>query len=92
LNWDENNKIIENIFDKLLNNKEVIFLLFGKNKELNNENDLVNEDKYILNLIRNKFGEKSEIIYYENIAKIKSILSFNNIIRDEIIFPNETCK
>ena len=90
-----NNKInLKNYFDKLKNNKEIIFLLVGKIKTINNENDEFSKENAedIFNFICNKFGEKSEIIYLQNIAKIKGILFNNNFIRDEIIFPNEIYK
>ena len=83
---DEN---ITNIFKKLKINNEVRFLLVGKNKDLNKEK---NEDNFINKLVLNKFGEKSEIIYCEDMNKIKTILSFNNVIKDEIIYPNEIYK
>ena len=85
------------IIKKLKKNKEVIFLLVGKNKnkklgqENNNDisNNEVTEEEDIMNKIRNKFGEGSEIIFFENMIKIKTILPFNNVIKDEIIYPNE---
>ena len=40
----------------------------------------------------NKFGEKSEIINFENMTKIKTVLSYNNVIKDESIYPNEIYK
>ena len=40
----------------------------------------------------NKFGEKSDVIDFENMKKIKTILSSNNFIEDEIIYPNEIYK
>ena len=89
---------IKNIFNKLKENKEVIFLLVGKNKVYKNENnnnildELNDEDKYIIKLIINKFGDKSEIINFENMTKIKNILSHNNVIKDVIIYPNEIYK
>ena len=89
---------IKNIFNKLKERKEVIFLLVGKNKVYKNENnnnildELNDEDKYIIKLIINKFGDKSEIINFENMTKIKNILSHNNVIKDVIIYPNEIYK
>ena len=47
-----------------------------------------NEEK-MLKLILKKFNERSEIIGFENMKKIKTILSSNNVIKDEIIYPNE---
>ena len=39
--------------------------------------------------IEEKFGEKSELIDFENMKRIQTILASNNVIKDEIIFPNE---
>ena len=88
--------IISN-FVNLNGEKEIIFLLAGKNKERDikyNKNKSIdsNEDIKINKLIINKFGERSEIIDYENMKKIKTILSSNNVIKDEIIYPNEIYK
>ena len=68
-------------------NDEIIFLLVGKKSNFEN-----NEDKILKEIISNKFNEKSEIIYYENMKKIKIILSNNIEIKDEIIYPNEIYK
>ena len=88
---------VKNIFSKLKQNKESILLLVGKNKiskHLNNNCIGKKEEgnEYIIELIMNKFGEKSEIINFENMTKIKTILSYNNVINDEIIYPNEIYK
>jgi hypothetical protein len=93
--WDEK---VKNIFNKLKENKESILLLVGKNKKvkhINNNNSFNNNEEgneYIIEFIINKFGEKSEIINFENITKIKTVLSYNNVIKDEIIYPNEIYK
>ena len=79
---------IEKIKDILSGDKITIFLLIGKIKKMNLKNDENNLGKLILS----KFGVKSEIIYFENMNKIKVILSNNNVIRDEIIYPNEIYK
>ena len=81
------NENIEKIFDMLNENDEIIFLLVGKKSNFEN-----NEDKILKEIISNKFNEKSEIIYYENMKKIKIILSNNIEIKDEIIYPNEIYK
>ena len=62
----------------------------GKNKksEKNNFND---NNSYIEELILSKFGEKSKAINFENMKKIKTILS-NNKVKDEIFYPNEIYK
>ena len=88
---------VKNIFDKLKINKDAILLLVGKNKIFKhiNENCLnenEEENEFIIELIMNKFGEKSEIINFEKMTKIKTILSYNNVIKDEIIYPNEIYK
>ena len=82
--WDEK---VKNIFNKLKQNKESILLLVGKSID---ENERENEN--IIEFIMNKFGEKSEIINFENMTKIKTVLSYNNVIKDEIIYPNEIYK
>ena len=93
--WDEK---VKNIFNKLKQNKESILLLVGKNKNFkhinnnNSFNDNEEDNEYIIELIMNKFGEKSEIINFENMTKIKTVLSYNNVIKDEIIYPNEIYK
>ena len=75
---DSNKKI------KLVMDKKINFLLVGKiNKE---KVSLYNE------ILEEYFGNKSEIIPYDNMKKIKSILSSNNIINDDITFPNEIYK
>ena len=60
--------------------------------ENNSFNDNEEDNEYIIELIMNKFGEKSEIINFENMTKIKTVLSYNNVIKDEIIYPNEIYK
>ena len=69
---------------KLLKEKKINFLLVGK-LERNNE-ELYNE------ILCQYFGTKSEVIPYDNMKKIKSIFSSNNIINDNITFPNEVYK
>ena len=75
---------VEKIVNRIKVSKAIIFLLIGKFKELKNN--------YIQKLIISKFSEKSEIINFDNIEKIKTLLSFNNVINDEIIYPNEIYK
>ena len=78
--------------------KNIIFLLVGKNqsKDLQkNENIINNEtinENTLVKMIKNKYMDKSEIINFENMKKIKTILSHNNDIIDEIIYPNEIYK
>jgi hypothetical protein len=70
----------------LQSDKNIHFLLVGKS---DNEE---NEDEIYRKILFSYFGSKSEIIPYDNMKKIKSILSSNNIINDNIIFPNEVYK
>ena len=80
---------IEESFRKLKGDKSIVFLLVGKNKNLHSPHEI---DKTFEKLILNKFGEKSEIINFENMKKIKTILSNNSVIKDEIVYPNEIYK
>ena len=86
---------IFNNFSNLENEKNIIFLLVGKNKtkeiKKGMESNSVGEEneEKMLKLILKKFNERSEIIGFENMKKIKTILSSNNVIKDEIIYPNE---
>ena len=52
-------------------------------------NEYIND---IEELILSKYGENSEIIYFENMKKINTILSNNKVIKDEIFYPNEIYK
>ena len=94
-NYKITDEKIFNNFKNLENDKNIIFLLVGKNKtkgiQNNFENDSEEEEdeEKMLKLILKKFDERSESIGFENMKKIKTILSSNNIIKDEIIYPNE---
>ena len=84
-------------FSNINKDKEIHFILAGINikRNLNNEKEfsIFDEDGIKLNeIIVDKFGDKSEVIVFENMKKIKSILSNNNVIKDEILFPNEIYK
>ena len=80
---------LEDILSNLKENNDANFLLVGKNEDLSNENDsFIKLDELILN----KFGKKSEIIFFENMKKIKTILSNSSVIKDEIFYPNEIYK
>ena len=88
---------IEKIFEKLCSDSEIHFLLLGKNKLANikTERDKLSEEeeeKRLNEIIIEKFGEKSELIDFEDMKKIQTILSNNNVIKDEIIYPNEIYK
>jgi hypothetical protein len=84
-------------FANINRDKEIHFILAGKNtrRNLNNEKEfnIYDDDGKKLNeIIIDKFGDKSELIVFENMKKIKTILSNNNVIKDEILFPNEIYK
>ena len=88
---------IEKKFENISRDREIQFLLVGKNKMRNikNEKDKMSEEedeKRMIEIINEKFGDRSEIINFENMKKIQTILSSNNVIKDEIIYPNEIYK
>ena len=87
---DENFEKIEKVFEILNNKKEVIFLLVGKFKKSKIKND--KSHKNVQKLILNKFKETSELIDINNMNRIKSVLSNNNVIKEDIIYPNEIYK
>ena len=70
----------------LYKDKNIHFLLVGK---LNSEK---NEEELYKKVLLYYFGSKSEMIPFDNMKKIKSILSSNSIINDNLIFPNEVYK
>ena len=80
-----NEEEIKKRFANLKINKDVNFILAGKN----NMNIIQDDNKKLLEFIEEKFGEKSELIDFENMKRIQTILASNNVIKDEIIFPNE---
>ena len=94
--YKTNNEIISSNLEKIKEDKNIIFLLVGKN-DLNNDakrnNNLLDDedDNQLKEILMNKYDKKSQIIYYENMKQIKNILS-NNVIRDDIIYPNEIYK
>ena len=86
---------VETILGNIIGDKNIIILLVGKNKRLNLKNEknkLIRNNKIIEQTILSKYSEKSEVIEFENMKKIKTILSNNKVIKDEIIFPNEIYK
>ena len=90
-----NDEIITSNFNKIDNEiNEISFILIGKIKEKDtkNKSSKLNEENKISNFIKEKFGDKSEIINFENMKKIKDILSNNKVIKDQIIYPNEIYK
>ena len=70
--------------NKLRKEPKINFLLVGKFDKINEKlyNDILGE----------YFGSKSEVIPFDNMKNIKSILSWNNIINVNITFPNEVYK
>ena len=91
----QDEKLIEKNVENLIGDKDIIFLLIGKvkNKNLNNEkNNITSNENTLEDLILSKFSEDSEIIYFEDIKRIKTILSNNTVIKDVIMYPNEIYK
>ena len=96
-----NSKIIDRDikkkFEAMPKDREIHFLLVGKKigrdtkKEKEDSQDDNDEEKLMMDIIE-KFGDRSELIDFENMKKIKTILSNNNAIKDEIIYPNEIYK
>ena len=85
-------QIISNL-NKINEEKDITFLLVGKNMDKTNEKKFDLEEKLNKSkILLDKFGERSETIEFENMKKIKNILSKNTIIKDEFIFPNEIYK
>ena len=90
----DDEKII-NILNNIEGDIKAILLLIGKSITINPAKDKKNIFRKNVNLeelILNNFGEKSQVINFDNIKKIKTILSNNNVIKDEIIYPNELYK
>ena len=86
---------IEKILINLKKDKRTSFLIVGKNKAYNSKKvkyDFDEKNIKIEKLILDRYGAQSEIIHFENMKKIKTILSNHNIIKDEIIYPNELYK
>ena len=69
---------------QLQKEKIINFIVVGKFKP-------ENEEEY-KSILMEFFGAKSDVIPFDNMKKIKSILSSNTIINDNIIFPNEVYK
>ena len=96
-----NSKIIDRDikkqFESLPKDREIHFLLVGKKmgrdtkKEKEDSQEENDEEKLMMDIME-KFGDRSELIDFENMKKIKTILSNNNAIKDEIIYPNEIYK
>ena len=92
---EEDIEKINEIFENLKGNKGALFILIGKRKIIDLKNEKKNENdnsKILEKLIINKFKTKSEIIDFDDMKKIKAFLANNNVIKDEIIYPNEIYK
>ena len=85
-------KEMEELFLNLNKDKQTLFLLVGKNKRYINDKILIENAKRFEELVLSRFSGTSELIEFENMKKIKTILSNNNVIKDEIIYPNEVYK
>ena len=67
--------------------------MVGKNTRRSNKNEKDEEEEKKLNeIILENYGDRSELIAFENMKKIKTIFSSNNVIKDEVIYPNEIYK
>ena len=91
--FNSNMKILMDYLNKNNNKKKKIklrketkinFFFFGK---FDKDNEKLYND-----ILKKYFGVKSEVIPFDNMKKMKSILSSNNIINDNITFPNEVYK
>ena len=87
---EENNIYLNNRFklhiNRIKKDNAINFILICR-INVNIQNNI--RDEIVNNKILNGFGDKSEFINYDNMKKIKTILSRNTIINDKIIFPNE---
>ena len=73
-------------FKKIKKDKNINFIIVGRF----NQNSVFLKDKdNLISSVFHGFGDKSELVTSENMNVIKNILSCNNIINDNIIFPNE---
>ena len=93
--FEINDKEIEKRIGELPIDKEINFILVGKYKFkiVNDENNCEeNLEVKMSEIIKEKFGSFSSLIDFDNMKKIKTILSDNNDIKDEIIYPNEIYK
>ena len=79
-------------FEKMSDNS-LNLLVVSKIKKFNIDAKKAKQIKTLINniLIKN-MGSKSEFVESENIKKIKTILSSNSSVVDDIIFPNEIYK
>ena len=70
----------------LKSDKKINFLLVGKVGKEGDQSEIYKK------VLLQYFSSKSELIPFDNMKKIKSILSSNSIIYDNVIFPNEIYK
>ena len=91
-NFDIMNEEFQKFDDENLN-LLIISKLKKYNIDIKKAKQSIKKDKQIINniFLRN-LGDKSEFVEFENIKKIKTILSSNRSVIDEIIFPNEIYK
>ena len=91
-----NDPYIEKKIENMPKDKNIHFLLVGKNRNRNIQNEkekiLEEDEKKMTEIIKEKYGEKSELIEFDNMKKIQTILSSNKVIKDEIFYPNERYK
>ena len=95
-NIDRVNNIIKNELVNLKKKNNINFIIVGKlfegvedKLEKQYIKNIISGRRNIINSVLQKFGKKSQIIESGNIKKIKTILSTNNVINDNIIFCNE---
>ena len=81
--------IFNDEFEKI-EDENLHLLIVGKLKKY--ATDTKRDKNIINNVFLQKLGQKSEFVEFENIKKIKTILSSNSSIVDDIIFPNEIYK
>ena len=91
-NFDIMNEEFQKFDDENLN-LLIISKLKKYNIDIKKAKQSIKKDKQIINniFLRN-LGDKSEFVEFENIKKIKTILSSNRSVIDEIIFHNEIYK
>jgi hypothetical protein len=95
--FEINDKEIEKKIGELPIDKDINFILAGKYKfkiinNVKEGNCEENLEAKMNGIIKEKFGSFSSLIDFDNMKKLKTILSSNNDIKDEIIYPNEIYK
>ena len=90
------NGIIKTELEKLKKTKDINLIIVGRlSKKISDFlkkrlGKILNDKKNIIYSVLKNFGPKSEIIGIDNTKKIKTILSTNSFISDNIIFKNES--